>query len=296
MTGPFRVWLLQIPANGAEAWRDRLSRACADAGWDFALQVENAPPPVPHPERSMLVVSWLHHIDDFPVTHYLVQHGAPAEAMEALAQGRDLSHHDVLRDVSLRYAVAESLVRLQTPFAVMDDAVLNVPGLGEVQRALGEPSALPVRSEPALEIFKRLPLPQGAQATWQPGLFQYADLGVDSGSGRLSLVGRRRLLFNGPHIHLPSGLWRFEGAFSIDPGGDADLLIEWGYGYDVQSLAVVVNQPGRYEVTLEQVWTDIMSADFRISLMTPLLEGSMEFHGGTITRLADPAQDDQSAR
>ncbi|MGQ2989697.1 MAG: hypothetical protein ACT6RD_00945 [Brevundimonas sp.] len=291
MSGPFRVWLLQIPADGAEAWRDALSQACADAGWDFAVHNRHAPAPMPHPERSMLVVSWLHHIDAHPVTHYLVQAGAPGEAAGILAQEDETAQGELLRDVSLRYAVADFLTRLHTPFIPADAAVMNVPGLGDVHCSPNRPLRSTSHPEPALDIFERLPIPIGVQATWGPELFDYADPGADSRTGRLSLVGRRRLLFNGPHIHLPKGIWRFEGSFSIDPGGDADLLIEWGYGHDVQSLPVVIGQAGRYEVVLEQAWSDVMNADFRISLMTPLLEGTMTFHGGTVTRLPDaPAE------
>jgi len=98
------------------------------------------------------------------------------------------------------------------------------------------------------------------------------------------LVGRRRLLLNGPNIFLPAGSWSFVAEISIDPPGKTELLIEWGHGHDVASLLTPIDVAGRYELSLEKQWTAFQPADFRISLMIPALEGEFCFHGGMLTR------------
>lgn len=294
MSSPERVWLMQTPSCAEEGWRDALSHACSERGWEFLVQEPNGVAPTPTAGRPSLTTGWLDHTGDQAVTCFVVQYSTPRDS-EAVLLEAGLSAHDALHESSMRFAFADALVRRGAGVAFSSDPVLSIPGLGDVAGPAGR-QAISSRGPHPLDLYADGPTPANLTVRWSEGLFVYPGLDETAErDGVVSLLGRRRLLFNGPNIFLPPGVWRFQAEFSIDPGGVADLLIEWGRGYDVQALPVKIHRPGRYEVDMSYAWTEVAPADFRISLMTPMLGGVMEFRGGTLSRLADDAVPEATA-
>lgn len=282
-----RIWLIQTPSRAGEAWRTALAAACAERGWAFATHERGENAPIPDPERSQLTVSWIDWSEGQPVTHWCVQNGGPEDSPAVLAERDALSDNDALYEGSLRLACADHVARNGAIVVSSEDDVIVLPGLGAVRRPADAPRT-PVDTRHPLDLYRTFPLRPGRSIRWGPEHFVYADpLAGATRNGVISLVGRRRLLFTGPPIFLSPGRWRFEGEFSIEPPGESELAIEWGYGEEAQTLSAVITHSGRYSVVLEQAWTRVACADFRISMLIPALEGQLEFHGGVLTRLED---------
>lgn len=289
------IWLMQTPSRAGPAWRDAFAQACAERGWAFVTHERGDPAPPPAPDRPQLTVSWLDWTEGQPVTRFYVQRGAPQDAPVMLVEQGAVPESEALYEGSLRLACAEYMALNGAVVVSMDDEVILLPGLGEIRRPSGAEHGRDAPDHP-LDLYRKAPLSPEASVRWGPEHFVYCDtLAAQAGNGEISLVGRRRLLFTGPPIFLPPGHWRFDGEFSIDPPGETELLIEWGYGDQAQRLPVVISRPGRYSVSLEQAWTRVACADFRISLMIPALDGRLDFHGGVLTRIGDAPEPTSSS-
>lgn len=283
---PEHIWLVQTPSRAAQSWREAFAAACDAQGWIFALHQRGQATPPPHPDRPQLTVSDFYADEGVPITHWVIQRGAPEEAPDILVEHGLTTSETALYEASLSLAMVEQMVQSGARVLTMDQDSVILPGLGEICRPAGAVDTAQNPHHP-LSLYSSTPLKTGAAVRWGPERFNYPEARDTDAAGRISLVGRRRLLFNGPPIFLPPGQWRFEGEFSIDPPGETELLIEWGSGYDVQSLPVAIARPGRYSVILERPWSTVACADFRISLMIPALDGHLEFHGGVVTRIGD---------
>lgn len=286
MTDLRRVRLLQIPSPRASAWRDAAAAACQAQGWTFHVQDRDDPTPELDPARSSLIFGWVDHAPEGLVTDWLVQTGSPDEAASILEGAMDLPYVDALHEASLRLASACTLVSAGATVVDARDADLDIPGLGRI--TLGaEADRAPAEGDRPLRIYDSLPPEPGATVTWSENLFRYADARpAETLDGRIDLIGRRRLLFNGPHIFLPRGVWRFRATFAVQPADKADLLIEWGHGDEVVRIHELFDRPGHYEIEMQQTWDRVATADFRISVMMPVLDGALAFHGGTLERLS----------
>lgn len=283
-----RIWLVQTPSALSQAWRDVLEESCAERGWDFAIHERGHPTPTATLGRPLLVVAWLDQAEGIEVTDWLVQLSPPLDVVALLKSSGDLSDHDALYEASLRLATAWDRVARGASETWWDDEELEIVGLGRIKRPQLPVAIAPVLADHPLSMFERDAQKDGRGTQWKPDVFLYPDIPSGEGvAGSLSLVGRRRLLFNGPNIFLPSGRWSFAAEFSIDPPGRTELVVEWGHGYDVVSLVAPINVPGRYELQLEKCWESAQPADFRISLMIPALDGDFVFHGGTVSRRLD---------
>ena len=95
------------------------------------------------------------------------------------------------------------------------------------------------------------------------------------------------MLFNGPNLALVPGLWRIEARFMVEPRNRVNLLFEWGHGADAAAADITFDKPGHYELALEHQWKGPAPADFRASLMVPVLEGEFSL-GECIVTLLDP--------
>ncbi|MDA0742713.1 MAG: hypothetical protein O3A72_02570 [Proteobacteria bacterium] len=284
MTDLHRLRMLQIPSYRAVVWRAALAAACEQAGWAFHIQDRDDPAPVLDPARSSLVIGWVDHAPEGMVTHWLVQAARPEEALSWMREVHSLSEHDGLYETSLRLGSATTLVTSGAYVCHADDAEIYLPGLGRI--AIDEVGTYPPLAACPLAFYDHLPPPVGTRVDWPAHLFRYCDGGVSvTQDGIIPLIGRRRLLFNGPHIFLPRGRWRFTGQFAVEPGDRAELHIEWGYGESVARLEEVVDRAGLYEVSLDKDWDGVAPADFRISLLMPVLDGELRFIGGSLLRL-----------
>lgn len=283
-----RVRLLQVPSWRASAWREAAAAACQAKGWTFHFQDRQDATPQIDPDRSSLIFGWIDHAPEGQVTDWLVQTTRPDDAATILAESLGLSDIDALHETSLRLASASTLVAAGAIVFKAEDAHLDIPGLGRVMLAADRERAETHSIERPLRIYDTLPPAHGATVSWSAALFRYGDpKAAEALDGHIDLIGRRRLLFNGPHIFLARGVWRFRATFSVRPADKADMLIEWGYGDRAVQIQKVFDQAGHYEIEMQQTWDEVAPADFRISVMTPVLDGGLEFHGGTLERLAD---------
>lgn len=282
-----RIWLVQTPSPTMHAWRDVLGQACRERGWDFAVHERGDPTPTAAADRPLLVVAWMDQSGDLDVTHWAVQLSPPFGVTNLLQSQGDLSEHDALYEASMRLATAWGLRERGAQVCWFDEPAIELPGLGRIEAlpSLAIPSPDWAMASPPLAMFDRGAAMEPRVVSWGQEMFLYPDRRPSEiTDGYLSLVGRRRLLLNGPNIFLPPGYWRFSAELSIQPPGRTELLVEWGYGHDVVSLTTPIGLAGRYEFSLEKQWTDVQPADFRISLMIPALEGEFVFHGGVLSR------------
>lgn len=286
VTRPEHIWIVQTPSRAAQGWRDAFAAACDAQGWIFVLHQRGQTTLPPHPERPQLTVSDYYADAGTPISHWFIQRGVANDAPEVLVELGRAPADAALYEASLSLAMVEQMVQAGAHVLTMDQDSVVLPGLGEIHRPASVSENAADTRHP-LGLYDSTPLKSGASVRWGPENFNYLDAKDTDGEGRISLIGRRRLLFNGPPIVLPAGQWRFEAEFSINPPGETELLIEWGHGYDVQPLSVAIARPGRYSVSLERAWSTLACADFRISLMIPALDGELEFHGGVLTRIGD---------
>lgn len=283
-----RVWIIQTPSTRSQVWREALASACQARGWDFYAHERGQSVPTVNPDRPLLVVSWLDQTEEVPVTHRAVQLSPPAMVFSIVKERENLSDNEANYEASLRLATAWSWKESGAFCFHFDDELIDLPELGKVRSGMrGKGSCNDTSCDVhALNLFEYRGLDQVEGAKWEAELFSYPDAIINSKQGVcLDLAGRRRLLFNGPNIFLPPGMWRFTAQMTINPPGNTELLVEWGHGYDVSDYTAPITKPGRYEISLEKKWLDIHPADFRVSLMIPALDGRFEFHGGLLSRV-----------
>ena len=281
-----RIRILQLPSPNAAKWSEAISEACSREGWQFEIHVPGETP-VLDPHRSSVVLGYNDHLPEGEVTDWLVLSNGPDGVANALAAaGAALPRHEILYEASGRLAAAAVIAARGWPVFSSEAGPLIIPGLGEIS-ILPSGQQAPQDNWLALAVFEDLPVKVGGQATFAPGDFTYPDGDRTRGDGVIPLVGRRRLLLNGPNVWLPEGRWSFSARFALDPQDHAELFVEWGFGASTASYTQMIEHPGTYEIVLEHVWPELAPADFRISMMTPALDGRLEFQGGTLLRLAD---------
>lgn len=277
-----RVRVLQIPCAASTAWRHAIADACVKAGWSYG-EVWNGEPP-PETGFNQVVVGWSG--NDDPEADWIVHGCSPAEAAAFLQQDANLDDTGALYHASLRLAVAAVFVENGAAIADQGEATLEIPGMGTVVCSdIPPPATIAPILDKALAHYRQLPPAIGVETHWSPVLLTYPDPPLDDVPGRIGLMGRRRMLFNGPNIALHEGVWQITVEFEVDPQDHADLFIEWGHGTDVVSMTQVIEAEGRYEIVMAGEWKEPAPADFRISLMSPVLAGRLALLGMTVRRI-----------
>lgn len=285
------VRILEVPGLRSRAWRAELAERCRVSGWDY-LDYGGGTPPAPKAGRKSLIIGWSSD-DAIEGACWCVLLAQPSQAVAAFRELHGSSDAETIYHVGAAFAQAAALAANGARAWRDTDAVLDVPGLGTVALAgeFWEEATAPVSPGP-LDLYAAIPPAFGAAVEWPARYFNYQALQAPaSGPMKIGLLGRRRLLFNGPNIALPPGTWTARASLVLDPNSSADVLIEWGYGHDVNSLNAVLKKPGRYEVEISQDWKAPAPADFRISLMMPSLDGALTFEGVTVERTAAPGND-----
>jgi hypothetical protein len=166
---------------------------------------------------------------------------------------------------------------------------LEFPGLGRLIR----PARVSVPSPPAdigpLAVYAQpIPAP-GAAAEWPMGVFVFKNpVKLGFMPPNVDLTGRGRVVVYGPRYALPSGRWRITARFAVDTE-DSDLYLkfEWGVGEDLETLEVMLQKSGGYEVVLDHAWAFPGQAELRVWASNAHFVGRMEFHGGRVERLPD---------
>ncbi|MFN7110172.1 MAG: hypothetical protein ACK4M2_00930 [Brevundimonas sp.] len=281
--------LLQSPFPGDDLWRQTIAGACKACGWQYAEHWGGASPTL-DPFRNAIIVGWTTDASDVKTTHWAVQTAAPDVVMAAFEQRLKLAPDDARYLASRHLAEVAALARLGAPVSYAGDGEIQLPILGSVPTPLEAPLAPPVGIPGSgLAVYQDADVPIDTEVFWPSDLFNFGDLADKRRGVRVELLGRRRLLFNGPNIWLPPGVWEACAELRVLPQEKADLLIEWGYGTEVAEIAEVLTSAGRYKIRITQNWLAPAPADFRISLMMPALAGWLEFPGLKVRRIGDAA-------
>lgn len=269
--------ILLSPAPRTKIWTAAIAEACRNAKWDYFESWGGVLPSLKE-GRNAVIVGW-NYDHDIPGAHWGVLACDPHSAAVHLKQHHDLPKAELLYHVAGRFAIMSKLAIEGAPVWRDDSEAIDFPYLGRVSPKDG--AYVAPAAEGPLKLYEVIPPLTGATAEWPVEYFNYP--GMEGGTGAtitLELIGRRRLLFNGPNFSLPPGLWTVRARFDLDPKWAAvDLLMEWGHGEHVQAFRQVLTTPGCYELTLSHRWEVSAPADFRVSIMMPVLEGTLTFHG-----------------
>ncbi len=281
-----RLLLVQVLNDGArsEIWRTAIAEAGARAGWEvrqhWGGEVE-----VPTPDHDLVVVTWDPSELTLEATDVVILTCDPERAIPAL-EALGVSHKDAVHHVSRRFAQASGLIANGVAWYPNSTEKLDLPGLGEVsvsrdtEREHGKAS----QGGP-LAIYDALPPASGAEADWDVGLVSYpAYRETDTGTSRISLLGRRRVLFSGPHVWLTPGRWRVDAVVELDCESLVVVYFEWGLHHEQARHHVEMREAGRYAISMIYDWPEAASAEFRCHLVTPKLEGELIFESLHVTR------------
>lgn len=281
MTRPVRIRLLQMFGVQDQAWRVAIAHACHEKGWVFH-EHWSGPGPVLDPERDSLVVSADAEHEDPDVTDWVVMTTSPLEVMNSI-MAHGLERAEALHHASKRLAAAS--VRVSAGATVVDGngSEIDLPHLGRVflggSLLVEQPS-----SEGALAMYRTLPPAFGAEARFPLDLMSFPIYReTDDGSNRVNLLGKRRLLLIGPMLFVTPGRWRVDAVFTVDCDVPVHLLLGWGFGTSVSKVDEIIRASGRYQISLSQDWSEVTPAQFTVSLMTPVLEGSLELESVSTT-------------
>ncbi len=273
-----RVRVLQVPARDSDFWRAQFAQACQAADWDY-VEYWGGDEPALAEGRSALIVGWDASGASLAPDHWIILGCTPEEAISVSEASLHLPRPDAIYHTSNRFALCSTLAVAGAAVFQNTDAFIETPGLGRISRHQIEFDSVTDPASP-LSLYEVLPPAPGVRVHWPADLFVYPTKdGSPGGSPTIGLLGRRRLLLNGPNIALPAGAWQAKASFYLDPPGKADLLIEWGFGVSVASFHQILEREGLYELTLTHVWPEAAPADFRISLMMPALDGTLEMRG-----------------
>lgn len=269
-----RAWIAAITAAAeAQGWTIMQASGCADA------KVVRLADTLPGHEAP---ADWI----------ILTDH--PRAIWSEAAGAGDAAHpqRDVLSMTSIRLAAAAEWVEAGARAIDAAGDTIDLPGLG-VLRLAETNRDHPMVEDPALDLYALLPPPVGAKAHWRLAHFSYpVGHGFDGGTPEIDLTGRARILVHGPYVQLPPGVWEVRFEFAIDPmGKPLRFRFDWGVGDDMVTCNPTIHQAGRYSITLSRRWLESGPAQARIWMMQGTFDGHFEFHGCTVSRLADDETD-----
>jgi len=144
----------------------------------------------------------------------------------------------------------------------------------------------------AMDVYILLPEPH-FKANWDPRLFTSAptsDFSME-GDNKIDLTGPPRKLAQGPFLFLNPGEWEIRACFSIyNLRTPHQFRFDWGPPGIFSTFKRVISRSGHYEVVLSTVWEWGAAAELIIEILESSLEGTFEFLGATVERVAEPVQ------
>lgn len=287
MSDPIRLFVLFVDELAAKIWKPILVDAAHAGGWDLlGGTVENWSKMT---DRCLI-------LSDDPDWGIVVPAGQSAVIMTGPPQweGHDLAdplEKDALALASARLAKASALIEAGAVPVRGQDKHFNLADLISVTRT-SEPLGIPISRTSPLDIYKSLPPTSGAAAIWPAECLWYpVGEALDGGAPAMDLTGRARILFHGPHIYLTPGVWRATFQISVDPeGGVPPLRFEWKHGESAVVCDAPINQPGRYEISLERRWDVVGPSQIAGLINQAVFQGSLEVHDCKVELLStDPA-------
>lgn len=250
-------------------------------GWDYQEYWDGAFPVLAE-DRGSVIVCWNSNGLAADQGTWVVMTCPPLEAVEVLAERLSLSHRDSIYHAGARFALASDLAMAGAKVFTSASPFIDVEGLGRIDRPCVPAHEDITPDGHPLSLYTQIPPAPDAKAVWGAELFNYPGQLAQPSTGTISLLGRRRLLFNGPSISLPKGSWTARARFLVDPQRKCDLLIEWGAGTDTETFARIFDDEGEYVLSLSHFWPEAAPADFRASLMMPALDGAFLLYDVTV--------------
>lgn len=292
MSDLFKLGVLLMPSPHEAGWREAVLEASAKAGYAVSKSVDrlSSSNAIGH----VLIVSDAAEASAFGDAEWVVLTADLQTTVDTML-GR--MSHAVEKGYKLlagQLAAQAWLLEKDARFLDSSAATLDFPGLGSLTRSaiISEPSA-PADAGP-LAIYERpIPAP-GAAAEWPRSVFVFTDP-VKAGVAppNIDLTGRGRVVAYGPRYHLPAGQWRITARFAVETeGSDLYLKFEWGVGENFETLEVLLQKSGGYEVVLDHGWTFPGPAELRVWASNAHFVGRMQFQGGRVERLADKPEAD----
>mgnify|MGYP003577017500 CR=1 FL=1 len=148
--------------------------------------------------------------------------------------------------------------------AIMPEADLNSvfePGSSRRVQACALPSAL------APYLSGRPAKGDVCQLNFNYFNFGKGIVAFSGGTVRMDLTGRSRPLVWGPHVSLPSGIWKLRVTFSLlNFPSRASLRFEWGHMSLFEAHDLTFDKPGRYELELTAQWDQPDLSEMRVLL------------------------------
>lgn len=292
MSEIFKLGVLLLPSPTEAAWRDALLGASAKAGYAISKSVDrlSSTNAVGH----VLIVSDAAEARAFGDAQWVVLTAGLQTTVDTML-GR-MSHAVGKGYKLLSRQLAAQAWLLEKGAQSLDSSAeaLNFPGLGGVVRSanISEPS--PRADAGPLRVYDRpIPAP-GAAAEWPIGVFIFKNPPkAGFAPPNVDLTGRGRVVVHGPRYDLPAGRWRIAARFAVETeGSDLYLKFEWGVGEDLETLEVMLQMSGGYEVVLDHAWTFPGPAELRVWASNAHFVGRMEFQGCRVERLADKPEPD----
>lgn len=289
MTG-LRLGILMMPSFSELEWRAAIVNAVKRRGGLFARSPAEFLTAASD-QDAVVVIRTVRDALNVRVDEWVV-FDASIEDVASTVSRKSATHPlKVYRVVAERLACASWI--LERGGLLISSAAFEVdlPSLGLLSRSgtAFAPELKPERGP--LEIYRSLPPMPGATADWPIEMFIFEDAekrGTQPPS--IDLTGRGRVVVFGPRFDLPAGHWRITGRFSLDvEDSDVYLKFQWGVGEDLESLEIMLQRSGDYEVSLEKSWHIPGPAELRIWASNAHFLGRMEFHGAAVT-LVGPAK------
>lgn len=236
------------------------------------------------PSRSGVLLTWAIYTPQTAASHWIIQTCAPPGAVDTLITRFGLSEAEARAHASGRFASATSLIEAGAAVFSDNSEVLDLSPMGPVANPNAvQPQVAVVPAGDPLAIYQSLPPPVDYSVVVSPERLLYHSILVEPvAEGRLlDLVGRRRVLIQGPDVWFPEGRWRCSLRLILEGKVGVTLLFEWAGAELEHTLA----QSGIYEVSLESVDAGPVRADLRISLLVPVLDGLLTVQSMTIANV-----------
>lgn len=273
-----RLFIYHLPSPTRSAWREALTAAAAEAGWDMvSADLADAAP-------FREGVNTLVQCDDMGISHaeatdVVTLAGSPRDTVDALMQLHGLDFHGALREAAARFAhVSDSCIRVMPSGAWSQE----FPSLGEVTRSSGDGISATSAGD-ALAFYETLPPQVGASAVWKPDVFIW---GAGSEHGFVNLTGRRRVIQYGPYLMLSAGTWKVDLVFDIAiHRAISELRFEWGILHDCDSISQRVTVAGRYSASLTHSWSEAGAVELRIWLDRSMFDGTLNVLSVSVSRI-----------
>jgi hypothetical protein len=171
---------------------------------------------------------------------------------------------------------------------VISQKILSRKGFASPTGRLSGPPAWS-RSEPplkahTLEVFNTLPTPEGTRATWPHEIFLAGDGPCPFA---IDIMGRARILFYGPYIALPDGVWQAHLMFDISERAmPYDYLVEFGTIGRFSRMTFRAEKPGLQCVNIQHVAKDALPMEVRFFLLRAAFVGDIKFGGCVVKKLS----------